>query len=97
MGRSVSSLMWLPAYWDASALYINHHACAAASTGVSELDEKRALARAAAAPARMGAPDEIGVVVLVGAGAMAFFASLSLVAVLLAAMDMAELARRLDF
>lgn len=45
----------------------------------------------------MGAPDEIGVVVLVCAGAMAFLASLSLVAVLLAAMDMAELARRLDF
>jgi len=75
---------------------MDHHACAAASTGVSELD-KRALARAAAAPARMGAPDEFGVVVLVGAGAMAFFASLSLVAVLLAAMDMHDVAARLDF
>ena len=53
--------------------------------------------RAAAAPARMGAPDEFGVVVLVGAGAMAFFASLSLVAVLLAAMDMHDVAARLDF
>ena len=70
---------------------------AAASAGGSELDEKRALVRAAAAPARMGAPDEIGVVVLVGAGVMAFLASLSLVAVLLAAMDMADLVRRFDF
>ena len=45
----------------------------------------------------MGAPDEFGVVVLVCGGVFAFLASLSLVAVLLAAMDMHEVARRLDF
>lgn len=45
----------------------------------------------------MGAPDEFGVVVLVCAGVMAFLASLSLVAVLLAALDMREVAARFDF
>ena len=77
-------------------MYIDHQPCAAASTGVSELD-KRALVRAAAAPARMGTPDEFGVVVLVFGGVFACLASLSLVAVLLAAMDMHDVAARLDF
>ena len=45
----------------------------------------------------MGAPDEIGVVVLVCGGVFAFLASLSLVAVLLAALDMRDLEWRLDF
>tara|TARA_Y100000817_G_C16622818_1_gene440341 strand:+ start:259 stop:396 length:138 start_codon:yes stop_codon:yes gene_type:complete len=45
----------------------------------------------------MGAPDEIGVVVLVCGGVIALLASLSLVAVLLAALDMRDLEWRFDF